>query len=667
MDATNNSLDRVECPQCAELIKPKAKICRFCRYQMPAAAPKSSPAQPVAKIAPRPAPALKPQPVPTPQPVPKSQAVPKTQVVPATQPVLQAQLAPTPQAATLAKPVVAQLAPASSPRPSTQPRNTNGQAVGGLVLPDTLELAPAKQTAPVRRPQTQQGAQAPQVKLSPDPVFEQEAENKTPVFVAAGAGVSVLLIVMLYLIFGGGKNSAVDLTGEAQLIRWQADANDGDTAAMRALGDYYWTRDPESRDPEKAKKWYGKVKAGGGSEAEFASVFLDQINAFQEKAEAEKLQQKKEAEAVRRRAAEAEKKAKEELARKASAEKSKRLEPVVRQLKQVLATAGQSKDAYKAAVKTIESIERKYSKSDVEVMLTATKSKMVRLRKVALKTELNTLQSMWKTGEADKVLAQFKELEQVFGQDNELQTTLERFQKMVELEKAALALKVSREQAKKIEAAKLAKSGEEEKQRAARLSSIKTGVRRAALKWLKARASRKILCKTCKGSKQKKCASCSGKGVKRAHSVTGGQKTMCDTCNGTGKQDCTSGIEGYRKVELTNVFWKYLSPDAKKRTDRDGLLSSIVAGTPLYNPGVSLVVESSAIREIVVGEKIIEITAHVKWDESVYRWYSRYRQWTNGRQIWVPTVPARGLYKTRWIKKGYKYYLSVGLNEGDQL
>lgn len=324
-----------------------------------------------------------------------------------------------------------------------------------------------------------------------------------------------------------------------------------------------------------------------------------------------------------------------------------------------LSSAPKSTKDFLEAEQTLLKFESTVKNADLKLLVMGAQSKLKTLKAAALKADCDALKAKASSLDPKEVLSQIAKLESFqegsVPQLAALKTSSEETIRKAAEEAARLAQAQDAE-AKKKEAARLAKEAEVQAALEATQKKIKSSVSKATLAWFKARSPKKLLCKTCKGSKLRECRPCGGKGKKKAHSIKGGAATRCKTCDGKGKETCNIGFGGYRKFELTAAFWKVLSPKTKGKINKKSFIASLTSDEASYNIGVSPIVESASITEIVIHSQTIEVTVEVSWDSEKKRHFKSYRSKKN-----------TNIYKMIWKKEGRSYYLSVGLVEGDDL
>jgi serine/threonine protein kinase len=434
-------------------------------------------------------------------------------------------------------------------------------------------------------------------------------------------------------------------------------ANDGEFAAMRELGDYYWKGSAGERSAElakNAKEWFEKIKAEGSElEAAEMDVVLEEITEYETRLTAVNtgvVLGESEDDKIRRLELEDRQRNKEN-----------RLKIARETLKETLARGSKSIVGYEDAVKMLENLEKSSKDQDVKILVIAAKSKLKGARALALKSDVDKFLGSVKDLPPQDVLSKIKDLEDFEGDtiaaldparkaaDSKIAADIEEQRKLAAANTA---------NTKKAELERLAKLEEAKEAFEKQKSRIDISVRKAAGKWFKSRSPKKILCRTCKGSREKECSSCGGKGTKKSHSISGGAKAKCKTCDGKGVKECDVGFGGYRKFDLTNAFWKVLPAATKSKMSKKSFIASLISNSCSVDIGVSPVIERATIESVVINEREIIVTANIGWDSEEKRWFKRFQQ---GR------LKDANIFKMTWIRKGRTYYLSTGLIEGDVL
>jgi serine/threonine protein kinase len=481
-----------------------------------------------------------------------------------------------------------------------------------------------------------------------------------------GGLVAFLVLSAGFFFFGGakddiGKGDGVVKNGDSKqgtetaaekLQSLKTKANGGDIAAMKELGRYYWTGDETVKDPALAKKWFALV-AQRGDDADSTDVvpFLEQIRQYEAAQKPPEVIKKESPEEKEKRLA----------ALKIQELKDKQRKILTDTLKRTLANAHRSIKNYKETEETLVNIEKATKNPDSKLLVIDAKSKLKTLKELALKANINELRKKTKELSAKEFLIEIAVLETFYGSVNDDLKQIKkevdyRIEKEAENEKR-LAEK-NKAEAEKNERERLAKLQADQVILATLKARIEASVTKVVTLWLETRIPGKLLCKVCNGSQERKCRACKGTGKKKTHSIKGGKKVDCKTCAGKGLSKCTSGFNGYRKFELTNVFWKVLSSKTKSKINKKSLLASIISGVGAVDIGKSPVIESATIRSVVISPREIVVTADVKWDPNKKRWYKRFQNKRNENE---------NLYVMKWIRKNGRYYLSAGLVKGDPL
>lgn len=326
-----------------------------------------------------------------------------------------------------------------------------------------------------------------------------------------------------------------------------------------------------------------------------------------------------------------------------------------------LKNASKSLKEFAEAEQSLKKFEVNAKDPDIKMLVLAAQSKLKTMRASALKADCDAFIKRAALLGPEEVLAAINEMErtenQAIPQLASLKTAAtESIRKAKEEADRLAQLKAA--EAKKKEEERLANEAKAQAELEKEKKRIEEGVTKATLAWFKARAPKKLICRTCKGTQLRECRSCKGKGKKKAHSIKGGATAKCKSCNGKGEEACDSGLGGYRKFELTSAFWKVLSPKTKSKVNKKKFIASLGSDEPLYDVGVSPIVESVSVEAIAIHSQTIEVTVEISWDSEKKRHFKSYRD---------RAKKTSNTYKMIWKKEGRSYYLSLGLVPGDDL
>lgn len=588
--------DQMECPQCAEIIKSRAKICRFCRYEIVKEVPKSS-------------------------------------------------------------------GLGQSGMQPNEPEQVQGRKPGRL---KNVKKSPRK----FKSERKKRSVSREDLNI----LGKRESKGNSVALIAA-LSVTTLASVLLTILFLNSQEAVNDHKTQSAVVRktgrettellsLRKKAESGDIFAMRKLGEYYWRGIGTRRNPILAKKWFQRVaEQGSAQDASDMVVLLEQIRKY-ESQHAEQIAREEEAveeEGRRiRRLAVLERERKLEQAKAEAEYQKNRLRTVKETIESALAQADSSIKKHKDSLLTLSMLERNADYSDSKLLIISAKRKCADLKDRVIKSEIEVLLSAQSTLKPADTLNKIKEIEDFHGspvgtlKKLKAEATVKLDQ---EIEKERLLEKENERKKREAELAAMAKKQKEEAELERQKRLIKSAVTKAATKWFKSRSAKKLLCRSCSGSQIRACSSCDGKGSKRTHSVSGGARAECKSCYGRGRERCDLCLHGYRKIELTNAFWRFLSPTAKSKINKKGMLSSIISGNGRFDIGSSPIVESATIRSIDIRSDSVLVTADVKWDTDSSRWYGRDRF----------DLSNSSLYKISWVKVGRSFYLKTNLDKGDPL
>jgi len=162
-------------------------------------------------------------------------------------------------------------------------------------------------------------------------------------------------------------------------------------------------------------------------------------------------------------------------------------------------------------------------------------------------------------------------------------------------------------------------------------------------------------CGACRGAQRLRCPTCGGDGRVRVRRV----RRVCRDCSGDGELECPRCAEsdgeepcdrcadtpGYRRLEGTRAFWRFISPSARDGRDRERYVADVLAGRALAEAvGAAPGVRSARIERIDVFRDEVRVVAEVRWADG-----------------------GSDALTTTWVREDRRYYLATGREERDVL
>jgi len=164
-------------------------------------------------------------------------------------------------------------------------------------------------------------------------------------------------------------------------------------------------------------------------------------------------------------------------------------------------------------------------------------------------------------------------------------------------------------------------------------------------------------CRACDGAERLRCPTCRGAGRVPVRGRAG--RELCRDCTGDGELDCPRCAEsdgeeacrrcadtpGYRRLQGTRAFWRFISPSARDGRDRGQFVADVLAGLILAEAvGAAPGLHSARIERVDVFRDEVRVVARV--------------QWSDGRSDTLTTT---------WVREDGQFYLVTGREERDVL